>query len=463
MPANLPLPARIPAAIGRLLDWAAPRWAAWCWGRAVAAGPRSPELHFARAQALARSTRWREAARSYAMAAHLSPANVEYQGSLVLALERTAATEAALEALRRFADLRPGDGEVHVLIGTLQRRCGRSAEALRSFRLAVALGHPPRTRRFLLGEMLLGAKQWEESLAALGLARGTGEAAPIEVAPPRRDRSPLNFQPLRSSAPGPVRIRSAPRRFVLWPRRLARDFAVALVARLRRLQPRACGVAQAFVREQRLRAIRRAARRMRSTAARGVAVNLLLLGVLPCAAAAGAEPPVVAPTTAPARPETAAGREQARLCERLSGEEGARACRSALSLGIAPARRAPLRQRLALHLVALESWDELAELYGEAVRDDPADAQAWRRLGMVQLYALAAPVEAIGALREAARLAAGDAETHLALGVALASLGRSTEATSELERAVQLDASLLDNRPAARAILDASRQGRSWP
>jgi hypothetical protein len=46
--------------------------------------------------------------------------------------------------------------------------------------------------------------------------------------------------------------------------------------------------------------------------------------------------------------ETAAAREQARLCERLPGASGAAACRQALALGIAPPRRAAVREQLAV-------------------------------------------------------------------------------------------------------------------
>lgn len=451
MPANLPLS----AILGRLLDWAAPSCAAWCWARAVAVAPRSSELHFSRAQALARLGRWREAARSYAMAAHLEPANVECQGSLVLALERAGATEAALEALRRFAELRPGDGEIHVLIGTLQRRCGRTADALRSFRLAVALGRKSSSRRFLLGEMLLGAERWEEALAVLGLARDTGEAE----APPRPLRSVLNFQPRRPTVPASAQTRAAPRRLIRfapsrWVSTLLRP-VTALVGRLQQTRRR---FTETLTREQRLRAIRSASRQLRrGTGARDVAAFL-------CALLGAAVALSAAPEAAPVpRHETAAAREQARLCERVRGEDGARACRAALALGIAPARRPAIRQQLALHLVALQSWEELAELYRDAVRQDPGDGRAWQRLGTTQLYALGAPVEALGALREAARLAPAVAETHLALGIALASLGRPAEAASAIERAVALDTTVLDSRPAARAILEAARQGKSWP
>lgn len=174
-----------------------------------------------------------------------------------------------------------------------------------------------------------------------------------------------------------------------------------------------------------------------------------------------AAPPELPPV--PPRGESRAARDQARLCERLSGEEGVEACRGALNLGIGPARRGPVRALLAKHLTALERWDELAELFREGVRLDPGNAEAWQRLGSTLLFALSAPAEAVSALQEAARLAPTDAPTKLALGQALAAAGRPEEARTAIEEALRLDPSALDGHPAARAALDAARQGRSWP
>ncbi|HXY40298.1 MAG TPA: hypothetical protein VEQ10_11525 [Vicinamibacteria bacterium] len=179
--------------------------------------------------------------------------------------------------------------------------------------------------------------------------------------------------------------------------------------------------------------------------------------LLPALAAAAEEP------RRPLAPrETAAAREQARLCERLSGMPAVEACRAALALGISPARRPAIRELLARQLVTLERWDELAELYRERVRLDPADAVAWQRLGSTLLYALGLPAEAIGALQQAARLAP-DAETELALAVALATVRRSSEAVAAFEAALRLDPHVLDGRPASSDLFEAARQGRAWP
>ena len=161
--------------------------------------------------------------------------------------------------------------------------------------------------------------------------------------------------------------------------------------------------------------------------------------------------------------ETPAAREQARLCERREGDEAVAACRAALSLGIDPARHGPLRELLAKHLVTLERWDELADLFREGVRVDPGNAEAWQRLGTTLLYALNLPAEAVAALQQAVRLAPADAAARATLGLALTAAHRPDEGAAALEEALRLDPAALDGRPAARAVLDAARQGRSWP
>lgn len=184
------------------------------------------------------------------------------------------------------------------------------------------------------------------------------------------------------------------------------------------------------------------------------AAVLLVLAVAPAAAAEPLVPP---------RGETAAAREQARLCERESREAGAAACRSALALGIGPARRDAVREKLARHLVALERWDELGELLRENVALHPASAEAWQRLGTVLLFALGQPAEATSALAEASRLAPADASVRLSLALALHAGGRTTEAADAFEEALRLDPAVLEGRPAARAVFEAVRRGEPWP
>jgi tetratricopeptide (TPR) repeat protein len=188
--------------------------------------------------------------------------------------------------------------------------------------------------------------------------------------------------------------------------------------------------------------------------AAGVALGLAL-------AAAGTAAAERRPTPAPT--ETPAAREQARLCERKGLEEGAAACRAALALGIGPARRGPIRELLTRHLVALERWDELAELLRDDVRLEPGNAAAWQRLGLTLLFALGAPAEATGALEEAVLLAPTDAPARLGLALALQGARRTTEAMAAFDEALRLDPAVLDGRPAARAALEAARRGEPWP
>src|SRR6185503_2385038 len=177
---------------------------------------------------------------------------------------------------------------------------------------------------------------------------------------------------------------------------------------------------------------------------RDASIGLVRSARILCVATATASLAAVESRGAP--PETAAAREQARLCERLAGEDGAAACRQALALGIAPPRRAAVREQLARHLVALEDWDALAELFRESVKLAPDDGESWRRLGLTLLFALHLPAEAVGALEQA-----------------VAASGQLQAAVAAFDEALRLDAAVLDGRPAARAALDAARRGASWP
>jgi tetratricopeptide (TPR) repeat protein len=194
---------------------------------------------------------------------------------------------------------------------------------------------------------------------------------------------------------------------------------------------------------------------------RDASIGLVRSARLLCVATAAAS--LAAAQSRGAQPEPAAAREQARLCERLGGEDGAAACRQALALGIAAPRRAAVREQLARHLVALEDWDALAELFRESVRLAPQDGEAWRRLGLTLLFALHLPAEAQGALEQAVRLAPADAEARVGLAQALAASGQLPAAVAAFEEALRLDAAVLDGRPAARAALDAARRGTPWP
>jgi len=186
------------------------------------------------------------------------------------------------------------------------------------------------------------------------------------------------------------------------------------------------------------------------------ALGLSLASVLAAASLAIAQA-----RNAPA--ETAAAREQARLCERLAGAPGVDACRRALALGITEPRRTAVRVELARRLTALEDWDALADHFRESTKREPQDAEAWRRLGLVLLFPLHQTADAVSALTEAVRLAPQDAEARAGLAQALAASGRFANAAAAFAEALRLDPAVLDGRPAARAAYEAARRGAGWP
>ncbi len=466
--ATLPLPARVHAGLARVLDWVWPRGAAWAYADAIAHAPRRAELHYLRGQALTRARRFPEAAQSLAEAARLAPSSVEYQGALVVARDRAGDPNGVVEALRRFAELRPGEGEVQVLIGAVLRRCGRHAEALRAFRLAVRLGSLPPTRRFVLGEALLGAEGWQAALAGWNEARQIEAASGSVILRNAGRRSPLNFHPGQPMVRVPKReLPPPPKGPLAWVRERRKGVHAALVALLRR---------EWGGKADRVRAIRKAWRKahpgvaprkpsalpprpVAGPAQRSARVRRYVVALGLALAATGA----TAAERSGATRETAAAREQARLCERENLEAGVAACREALALGIGGARRDAVREMLARHLVALERWDELAELLRENVRLDPGSSGAWQRLGLTLLFGLDETAAAVGALEEAVRLAPADANARLGFAMALQAAGRPAEAVEVLDEALKLDPAVLEGRPAARAALEAARRGEPWP
>jgi len=156
-------------------------------------------------------------------------------------------------------------------------------------------------------------------------------------------------------------------------------------------------------------------------------------------------------------------REQARLCEERTGEAGLEACRRAIELGLAPARRDPVRELLGRKLVSLERWEELVEHLREEAALHRERGEAHYRLGEALLYAVDRPGEALGPLGEAVRLSPARAGIHLARGVALNALGRHTEALAAFAEAERLDPLVFERRPAARAVQDAARRAARWP
>ncbi|HSB61632.1 MAG TPA: hypothetical protein VLI67_07925 [Vicinamibacteria bacterium] len=171
------------------------------------------------------------------------------------------------------------------------------------------------------------------------------------------------------------------------------------------------------------------------------------------------------PSLAAASPtvEGPAAREQARLCEEQSGEQGLAACRRAIALGLEPKRHEAVRELLARRLVSLERWLELVEHLREGVALHPDSAEAHERLGSALLFAADRPGEALDPLGEAARLAPEDAGLRLLLGIAFNALGRHQDAVAAFDEALRLDPEALESRPAARAVAEASRKAARWP
>jgi len=162
-------------------------------------------------------------------------------------------------------------------------------------------------------------------------------------------------------------------------------------------------------------------------------------------------------------PETAAAREQARICEKLTGEESLFACRRAIDLGLSPERLWPVRQIVARRLASLERWDELADHFRSDVALHPLDPEARLRLGSTLLFALGRHSDAVTELAEAARMAPEAALPRGLLALAQAASGRLKEAAEDFEAALRLDEHLLDHRPAMRAAFEAARRGEAWP
>ena len=165
-----------------------------------------------------------------------------------------------------------------------------------------------------------------------------------------------------------------------------------------------------------------------------------------------------------ARPqEGAAAREQARLCEKFTGEESLAACHRAIELGLGPERLGPVRQIVARRLASLERWEELAEHFRLDAALQPLDPEARLRLGSTLLFALGRPAEAMGELAEAVRLAPDSAVARAFLALAQGASGRLKDAADGFEAALRLDEHLLDHRPAMRAAFEAARRGEPWP
>lgn len=159
--------------LGRSLAfWGWQGGAAHAFRDALRLDPDFAPAHLGLGEALLRRGAWWEASRSFREAARLQPSNSEIQGNLVLTLGRAGLWDAAVLALERLSRLRPNEGQLHVLRGALLlARLHRPADAIRAFRFAARLETSPAWSRFFLGEALLGAGVWMDTVQAFSNAR----------------------------------------------------------------------------------------------------------------------------------------------------------------------------------------------------------------------------------------------------------------------------------------------------
>ena len=138
-------------------------------------------------------------------------------------------------------------------------------------------------------------------------------------------------------------------------------------------------------------------------------------------------------------------------------------CSRALELGLT-GERAALAQRLrGRALAVLERWDEALQAYLEVLRIAPQDADAALAAGTALLYGLGRPLDAEEYLRQALSARPDDAVFHVHLATALNAAGRHAEALDEFKTALELDVTVLDDRPAAQAAHLASLRQAFWP
>jgi tetratricopeptide (TPR) repeat protein len=206
--AALPAFARLHHLLGLAMEWCGwPQGAEQAFRDALRLSPGFRSAHYRLGEALARQGRWLEASRAFADAVRLQPGSAELQGNLVLALGRAGRWDAVAIGLKRLTVLRPREGEVFLLLGAVLKRLRRHDEAIRAFRWAVRLEPARSTKRFFLGEELLGSRGWQQVLASWGQALKLPAGLPTgpQAQKPWEEASPLHRHPGPPLEPeGPV-------------------------------------------------------------------------------------------------------------------------------------------------------------------------------------------------------------------------------------------------------------------
>lgn len=168
----------------------------------------------------------------------------------------------------------------------------------------------------------------------------------------------------------------------------------------------------------------------------------------------------VAPPGAPL-----AARLAVRECVRVDvpPAESLDACRAAAARGLPREWSAGIRVLLARRLGALGRWEEVADVYRELTEECPGEPEWPSRLAAALLYGLNRTEDAERAAREALARDGGRAEAWALLGAALAADGRVADSVAAFDRARELDAALLESRPALLEVEQAARSGSAWP
>jgi tetratricopeptide (TPR) repeat protein len=107
--------------------------------------------------------------------------------------------------------------------------------------------------------------------------------------------------------------------------------------------------------------------------------------------------------------------------------------------------------------------ERAVEVYREAARAQPDDAEAHLRLGQALLSIASDAEAALPVLQRARELRPDDDRMHGAAGLALSALGRTAEAVSAFEAALRVDPEFFLSRPGARRAYEAAQRGERWP